>query len=363
MRDSSALNWTHAASFMLLLATSLPFAQAPSAEPPIGPQPAIHAPLADQSLLLDVIRHDGGYVAVGSRGHVLLSEDGREWRQAQSVPVQAALTRVTAHGRRLWAVGHDATIISSVDGGETWEIQHYDAEAQEPLLDVLFLNASEGIAVGAYGRFMTTIDGGINWQMSRLADRVTSEAIDWAAIAREQGDLETIPDEFQDPDTGDPEADVNKGCYEFGECHLNAILQTGPDALIIAAERGYGFRSVDEGETWEAFRFPYSGSMFGLVRQLDCVVAFGLRGHIQKSCDFGSNWEQISTDSEATLMGGTVRDNGVAILVGAAATRVLLTPDGDVAIRADQLGADYAAVTVAGDGGLILVGENGVRYE
>jgi len=347
---------------LLLAATSL-WAQDRAVEDAVEPQPAIKAPLADESLLLDVIGHEGGFVAVGARGHVLLSEDGEQWRQAQSVPVRATLTRVTSHGRRLWAVGHDATIISSIDGGENWDIQHFDPEAQEPLLDAVFINASEGFAVGAYGRYMTTIDGGINWQASRLSDHVTSEAIDWAALAREQGDIETIPDEFQDPDSGDPEADVNKGCYEFGECHLNAIVQTGPDELIIAAERGYGFRSVDEGETWEAFRFPYTGSMFGLVRQRGCLIAFGLRGHIQKSCDFGSTWDQIPTDSEASLMGGTIDNDGTAVLVGAAATRVMLSPAGDISIQADQLGADYAAVTLAEDGSLILVGENGVRHE
>ena len=175
----------------LLMLVLMPF-QLSAQEGSIEPQPAIQAPLADQSLMLDVIRHDDGFVAVGSRGHVLLSEDGLQWRQAGAVPVQATLTRVTQFGRRLWAVGHDATIISSTDAGETWFIQHFEPEAQEPLLDVLFLNPNEGFAIGAYGRFMTTSDGGINWESSRLTDRVTSEAIDWASLASAQGDIETM---------------------------------------------------------------------------------------------------------------------------------------------------------------------------
>ena len=72
--------------------------------------------------------------------------------------------------------------------------------------------------------------------------------------------------------------DANLGCYEFGECHLNAIIEVDDDRLMIAAERGYGFRSTDDGNTWEAFRFPYTGSMFGLLQQQDCLLAFGLRG-------------------------------------------------------------------------------------
>ena len=345
----------------LLMLVLMPF-QLSAQEGSIEPQPAIQAPLADQSLMLDVIRHDDGFVAVGSRGHVLLSEDGLQWRQAGAVPVQATLTRVTQFGRRLWAVGHDATIISSTDAGETWFIQHFEPEAQEPLLDVLFLNPNEGFAIGAYGRFMTTSDGGINWESSRLTDRVTSEAIDWASLASAQGDIETMPDEFQDGEDVDPREDANLGCYEFGECHLNAIIQVDSDRLVIAAERGYGFRSTDEGETWEAFRFPYTGSMFGLLEQQDCLLAFGLRGHIQKSCDFGRNWDEIPVDSQQTLMGGKVAEDGTAVLVGAGATKLRLYPDGRIERDADQLGSDYAAVALADDG-LVIVGEDGVTHE
>lgn len=346
----------------LIVLVALPF-QLSAQDEVIEPQPAIQAPLADQSLMLDVVRHDAGFVAVGSRGHVLLSEDGREWRQSSAVPVQSTLTRVTQFGRRLWAVGHDAAIISSSDGGETWFIQNFEPEAQEPLLDVLFLNPNQGFAVGAYGRFMTTSDGGINWESGRLTDRVTSEAIDWASLAESQGDIETMPDDLQIDDDVDPKEDANLGCYEFGECHLNAILHLDDGSLMIAAERGYGFRSIDEGDTWEAFRFPYTGSMFGLLQQQDCLLAFGLRGHIQKSCDFGSTWNEISVDSQQTLMGGTIAEDGAAILVGAGATKLRLYPSGTIDRDADQLGSDYAAVALAEDGGLVVVGEDGVSYE
>ncbi|MEX0916032.1 MAG: hypothetical protein WDZ60_09065, partial [Wenzhouxiangellaceae bacterium] len=152
-------------------------------------------------------------------------------------------------------------------------------------------------------------------------------------------------------------------CYEFGECHLNAILQFDSDRLMIAAERGYGFRSSDGGETWDAFRFPYSGSLFGLVRQEDCILAFGLRGHVLKSCDFGEQWTDVPVDGQQSLMGGTVLADGTAVLVGAGATLLRISPDGQVRRDADQLGGDYAAVIADDDGALIVVGEDGVEYE
>lgn len=334
------------------------------------PEPAIQAPLAAESLLMDVIEYNGaGFVAVGARGHVLLSKDGHEWTQAQAVPLQSALTRVTSFSRRLWAVGHDASIISSMDGGQTWFIQHRDPEgddlepeAQGPLLDVMFMNPNEGIAVGAYGRYMTTDDGGINWRVERISERVISEAIDWQAMARQQGGYETLPDDYEMPDGTSPLDMLDQGCYEYDECHLNAILRSGEDRLMIAAERGYGYRSEDRGRTWESFRFPYPGSMFGLVEQGDCILAFGLRGKIQRSCDFGTSWEVLETGSEQTLMGGDVDSDGRAILVGAGATRIMIYPDGEIERDADLLGSDYAAVLVSADE-LILVGDNGVRHD
>jgi len=349
----------------LLLAPALSSAQSD----PVRPEPAVEARLADESLLLDVTSHEDGYVAVGERGHVLLSPDGRQWRQAASVPVRATLTRVTNHGRRLWAAGHDATIISSMDGGETWFVQHFDPEGddlepevQGPLLDIAFVNPNQGFAVGAYGRFMTTDDGGINWVVERIDDRVTSEAIDWQAFARQQGIADTLPEDQDVPGGDDPLAQLDRGCYDFQECHLNAILVLPDDRMMIAAERGYGYRSRDRGATWEAFRFPYTGSMFGLVAAGECIFAFGLRGHVQRSCDFGDSWDDLAVDSQQSLMGGDVRSSGEIVLVGAGATRLTITPDGVVDITSDRLGSDYAAV-VAREDGLILVGENGVRNE
>ena len=71
------------------------------------------APLAPTSLLLAVARVGDRLVAVGDRGHVLLSADqGRNWTQSLT-PTRALLTGVSfpdaQHG---WAVGHDGVILA-----------------------------------------------------------------------------------------------------------------------------------------------------------------------------------------------------------------------------------------------------------
>ncbi|NEZ04402.1 hypothetical protein G4Y73_09615 [Wenzhouxiangella sp. XN201] len=332
----------------------------------IEPQPAEQVPLADESLILDITRAGERYVAVGERGHVLISRDGIEWEQAEQVPVQAALTRVDFAGGRLWAVGHDTTIIHSSDLGRTWNLQHFEPAWERPLLDVHFFNSSEGLAVGAYGLIMKTGDGGQSWESMDMVDVMTSEAIDWSDAAAAAYELADTPEDETDPSDEfyDASQDFDRGCYEFIECHLNAILVNDDGRIMLAGERGYGFRSSDRGESWESFRFPYPGSMFGLLPVRDSVLAFGLRGNVQLSSDFGDSWEVLDSGVDSTLLGGALDPDGKPVMVGSGAT--ILTfhpPTGDFRVSEDRLGSDYAAVLFTVDGGMILAGEEGLKHE
>lgn len=332
------------------------------------PQPAVHARLADQALTLDVITTEGGLVAVGARGHVLLSADGTLWHQAEHVPTQATLTRITSADGRLWAVGHDTVIIASDDGGEEWQLQNFEPELEQPLLDVHFFDGERGVAIGAYGLYMTTTDGGESWESETIADRVTNEAIDWeqalqdeAGVAESEDATDTEDGDY--PDYYDADTDFDRGCYEFLECHLNRLLALGDGRLMIAAEQGYGYRSTDGGDTWESFRFPYSGSMFGLVARGECIIAFGLRGNVQRSCDFGDSWDLLETESEQSLMGGALAPDGDVVMVGSGAARVTLHPDGRFSEEPGGLGSDYAMVVILEDGSIVLAGEDGLRHD
>ncbi len=332
----------------------------------IEPTPAESVPLADESLILDVTRAGERFVAVGARGHVLLSSDGKEWEQAEEVPVRATLTRVEFVGGRLWAVGHDTTIIHSTDLGRTWTLQHFKPLwdgpiSEQPLLDVHFFDANRGMAVGAYGLIMQTDDAGRSWTATHMSEVMTSEAIEW-----EQPEPEEEMDQGEDPGDQfyDASQDFDRGCYEFMECHLNAILAVDNQRVMVAAEGGYGFRSEDGGQTWESFRFPYPGSMFGLVPATGGVMAFGLRGHVQMTNDFGSNWQELDTGINATLLGGSVNPDGYPVLVGAGATVLTYNPHtGEFDVSQDRLGSDYAAVSFNSDGEMILAGEDGLKNE
>lgn len=271
-------------------------------------------PLAPQSLLLDVVKTpDGRIVAVGERGHVVLSSDGAEWDQADLVPTRSTLTAVAAAGNSLWAGGHDSTIIFSADGGRTWELQNYDPERQQPIMDIYFFDEKNGFAIGAYGLMLRTYDGGITWE---------------------------------DQDIG-------------GEgWHLNAIADLGAGNLVIAGEAGFSYYSNDGGDSWTPVEMPYPGSMFGVIAAGPCVTTFGLRGNVQESCDDGVSWQELETPVQYSLAGGAYRD-GVTLLAGNSGQILIRREDGSFEAVLHPSGVDFAAVVPLDGGAWLLVGDEG----
>src|SRR5438309_786471 len=99
---------------VLLAGAALPaLAETPAAAwpDPIG-APAEKMPLSAQSLLTDIAHAGERYVAVGARGVILVSDDGKDWHQAD-VPTRMTFTAVAAVDAQVWAVGHEGVIVHS----------------------------------------------------------------------------------------------------------------------------------------------------------------------------------------------------------------------------------------------------------
>lgn len=337
--------------------------------------PAAKTELADENLLLDVAAAGQRLVAVGERGHIIVSDDqGKSWRQV-SVPVAVLLTAVSfADDQHGWAVGHGGVVLHTKDGGETWvkqfdgnianqmiikqaetyveeleeelanadeedaldaeyaledaqfalEDAQIDAEvgASKPLLDVLFWSRTEGVVVGAYGFIFKTEDGGSTW--------------------RNLGSNMDNADRF----------------------HLNAVTQIKGGTLLAAGEAGVLFRSTDLGESWESIDSPYDGSFFGVsaTGEEGTALAFGLRGNLFRTTDDGVSWEELDSNTESTLMGASFDgDNGITIVGNSGS--VLRSRDGGMTfnetIRENRLG-NVSVIHISEDK-LVMVGESGVN--
>jgi photosystem II stability/assembly factor-like uncharacterized protein len=305
-------------------------------------KPAEIEPLVANSLLLDLAVAGTRLVAVGERGHVLLSDDqGVTWRQAKAVPTRAMLTAVFfVDAQYGWAVGHDETILNSVDGGETWTRTHFAPEAQQPLLDLWFANRVSGIAVGAYGAYFTTNDGGRNWASAKFAAPAASQD------QTPKHDGEAAPDEGELPP----------------DYHLNRIVGVG-NRLYVAAEGGQLYRSDDRGATWRALPSPYEGSFFGLVPiRGEGLLAFGLRGHLFRSADAGETWTRIESGTTAMLTDG-VAINDIRVVIGGLAGVLLVSGDAGETFRLTQQDdrRGVSALLPGPAGTVVVAGEGGVR--
>ncbi|THF60368.1 WD40/YVTN/BNR-like repeat-containing protein [Pseudothauera rhizosphaerae] len=258
-------------------------------------RPAQISRLAVHGALLDVAEVGGRLVAVGERGHVLLSDDdGRNWTQAE-VPVSVTLTAVHFADRQTgWSVGHGGVVLQTVDGGDRWarqtdgralggallealraaraagdtaladKLQRFiDEGPDKPLLDVLFLDGKRGFAVGAYGLVLATDDGGKRW-------RVACELLD---------------------------SDEDR--------HIYAIRKLG-NALYLAGEQGLLYRSTDGGNRFARLESPVEGSWFGLIGASDELLLFGLRGALWHSDDGGGHWQRLPVDTKYSFAAGLV---------------------------------------------------------
>ncbi|MDH3417673.1 MAG: YCF48-related protein [Gammaproteobacteria bacterium] len=335
--------------------------------------PAIKTESAQASLLLDAATRGERILVVGEQGHILYSDDrGSSWSHAD-VPVSLAITAVTFAGAdEAWATAHDGVLLHSADNGASWQVkltgvdvarlsvqaaeervalleaklQQATPETREdlewalddatfavddateavdggvttPLLNVWFANENDGYALGAYGVFLRTSDGGSTW-------RPDSNRLD-------------NPDKY----------------------HLYSMTRSSAGTLLVAGEAGTLLRSLDAGQTWERLESPYQGSFFGAIAAADgSLLVFGLKGNVFRSTDEGATWSAIDTGDQRTLLGGMTRPDGTIILVGSAGA-VLISDDNGGSFRTIPTTGNrvYSGVSGTADGRLLLVGFGGV---
>ncbi len=289
------------------------------------PRPAEIAPLAAKNLLLGLTQANGHVVAAGDRGTIVLSTDGVNWQQSPA-PVHATLTAVAfADANNGWAVGHDAAILHTADGGKNWALQNFQPQDSKPVLSVLALDPQRAFAVGAFGLFLSTTDGGQTWTQ-----------------------LDAPP------------------ILEDG-LHLNALIRLNNGELFVAGETGLVGVSKD-GVNWKRLRLPYEGSLFGALPWGEKgALVFGLRGNVLLTDDvYANRWTAVDTGTVHSMFGGALLPGGGAVLVGGDGAILLVGAEGKVRIvpviqDKKGLGAGTLSAVLPWKDQLLVVGELGVN--
>lgn len=295
-----------------------------AAAAPAAPIAAMMAAHAEHGLLLSVVDTGKHLVAVGGNGDILLSDDGVHWQQV-ATPVDVTLTGVAfADEQHGWAVGHDALILHTADGGRSWAIQNYQPDLNAPMFAVLAIDAQKALAVGAFGTLKITEDGGSHW------------------------------------------SDVDAPAVQQGKLHLNAATRLASGELLIAGEHGLVAVSLD-GHQWQLLTAPYDGSFFGVLpRGAHGAIAYGLRGNAFATDDVhADHWQKVDTHTTSSFFGGLALPQDRIALVGSDGAVVRIDQTGTAQSLADSSRRKGQASSYAGGvryrDRLLLVGESGVE--
>ncbi|MDN5862122.1 MAG: YCF48-related protein [Salinisphaera sp.] len=316
------------------------------AQAPRQPQPSELMPLADHTIVNDMARAGDHLVAVGARGDILLSRNGKTWHQVVG-PVRSMLTRVVfrdnEHG---WAVGWDGAILHTSDGGRHWDLVNFDPQWGKPYFDVMPTGPGAAVVIGSNGRMRITDDAGKTWRK------------------------------------------VDNDVFATG-FHLYEIDALADGTLLIAGERGMLARSID-GSHWDMLVPPYIGSYFGVIPWgPHGAVLYGLQGRVFVAEDVRTlpaldkpmayspftaknitdaarlaamGWRQIRNPVEESLYGASLDSSGRLILVGVDGSIVAGQVTDSELQAQDSPTTDPLSDVLVQDHGLLLSGRNGFYH-
>lgn len=276
-----------------------------------------------RSVMLDAARAGKRIVAVGERGHVLLSDDdGATFRQAAGVPLDLTLTSVSfVDDKEGWAAGHGGVIMRTGDGGEHWDLQHRDTAADQPLFSVYFRDREHGWASGLWSLLLATADGGKTWTRVQLPTPA-----------------------------GQKRADLN----------LLQVFEGGDGHLFISAEQGAVLASADGGATWSYQATGGAASLWaGTAGEGATAIVAGLRGKIFRSGDGGASWQAVVAPVEASIT--HLAREGATFWAGTVSGAVLCsTDDGRHWQVVQRYPSPVTAMLPLGGGRLLAFSKQGV---
>ncbi len=228
---------------------------------------AAKSPNAHKALINALEKSGDRIFGVGVHGIIVYSDDeGETWTQAEMVPFTKTLTDISCPSQnKCWATGHDATILHSFDGGQTWEIQYQDIDFDAPLLSIHMYDDYEGVAIGAFALSLRTANGGISWDYLFIDD-----------------------DEFQ--------PHLN---YTYGD--NQGWRKSARDEGYAVGELGKYYVTDDRGLNWLAIETGYMGSYWsGIKVDEGQSLLLGMSGNVTLATLYGLN-DQIPPDKITSI--------------------------------------------------------------
>lgn len=357
---------------------------------------ASKSPLVPYTLMYDIAKAGDRFVAVGMRGHIILSDDkGKTWRQAENVPVRSDLLSVTfTNSQEGWVSGHDTVIMHTTDAGENWELQF------------------DGRSLGENGvNFFQAKYDRIKEQLSMCADKPQDLA--GMVAATECEELEALADNYdmligemgfaREQGADKPlfnmlcrEGKTDTACSAGGAYGI--ILRTvdggktwvnrmdkienpdfvhifygapiGASSFLVSGEMGNVWRAEVVAEPEDAFDYnlhliptPYSGSLFSVAVANDgSYIVAGLSGNMFRSVDEGETWvEIVDKPKSGNLIDALVLSDGRILFVAQTGQIIISDDNGETfKLGAQVQGRIAVAAVESGPGELLVATSAGV---
>lgn len=219
----------------------------------------------------------GNGIAVGAFGVMLTSADGgNTWQKTEKQVTQSALFSVVRKSDQCLASGQMGLILRSSDC-KTWEVVKPVSDAR--LLSIDVNQQGKAVAVGGFGAILVSLNWGKTWSVVDAP---------WKSILGQNA-----------------------------EPHLYAAHINDAGIITIAGEFGLVIQSVDGGKNWKTLH-KGEHSLFGMQITNDGqMYAVGQQGVIIKSTNNGGSWSLIKTESKSLLTGIWVsRDTKTVVITG-----------------------------------------------
>lgn len=182
-----------------------------------------------------------------------------DW-QVKSLPFRAL--NVTSVGSALWVCGTDESVATSLDGGEHWLIKHQKPNGGA-LLSIGFADERFGYAAGSSGSLLTTEDGGETWNAHSAGKEAilqTSFSDTKHGLIRTSSSLLFTVDggsNWSEVSSGQNSEEIKSYPYTFSlvaldSSHMAIMMKNGS-----AQYHGQGFLMTgDAGRSWKFLNIP-----------------------------------------------------------------------------------------------------------
>jgi len=239
-----------------------------------------------------IINTGRSVVTVGSAGVVLSSRDGgASWQRQQLPGAPSLISVVHCPDQTLAALDMRRNLWLSDDDGDSWEPRPIDTT--ETPLAMTCDHSNRLWVVGSFSTILSSADRGATWQMQTFDEDLMFTTVQFvepgfAVITGEFGAVMTSVDEGA---TWERAGDLP------GEFYPLAALFTSRDLGYVAGLNGKILRSDDGGQTWRPQETMTNSPLYGLAAQGGQLYAAGDYGILLRQQ--GERWVRQEHDLPA----------------------------------------------------------------